>query len=324
MLGLKQITALNIEITSKCIGKCPFCSRDQKIRHYGNHVITLADFQKLPKSLIRQLKWINFAGNFGDLSSNRDMVKILQYIRSMNKNVVTGGETNGSAQGEKWWKALGSFFNNGSIEFSLDGLSDTHAIHRIGTNYEKIIRNIKAFVSGGGAAHWKFIVFKHNEHQIDEAEQIAKKIGCKRFFVIPSRDYDKKFAKPEKIDFNIKRDIFHAYDERVAVSKEQAVCKPFANGSIYLAADGTVHPCCFAHCMYITEHNELFDFLPPLAKKYYDLINFKTAPLEDILKGPYFTQIVKMSKTNTYCRMKCNKYRKTIKKELCIKDRFFD
>ncbi len=323
MLTLKQVKALNIEITSKCIGRCPFCSRDQKIRPYGNHVISLTDFQKLPQSFIRQLKWINFAGNFGDLSANRDMVEIVRYIREMNRDVVIGGETNGSSQDEKWWRALGRFFNNGSMEFSVDGLSDTHAIHRIGTNYEKIIRNIRAFASAGGAAHWKFIVFKHNEHQIDEAEQKAQEIGCKRFFVIPSRDYSEELAQPEKIDFNIKRDIFHAYDNKAASSKDHAVCKPFANGSLYLAADGTLHPCCFAHCMYITEHNKLFDFLPPLAQQYYDVINFKTAPIEDILKGVYFTEIFKLSKTNAYCRMKCNKFRKTVKKELRIRDKFF-
>ncbi len=75
--------------------------------------------------------------------------------------------------------------------------------------------------------------------------------------------------------------------------------------------------------MYITEHNKLFDFLPPLADQYYDVINFKTAPLEEILKGPYFTKIFKLSKTNAYCRMKCNKFRKTVKKELRIRDKFF-
>jgi hypothetical protein len=60
MLTLKHIKALNIEISSKCIGKCPFCSRDQKIRPYGNHVITFADFKKLPGSLIKQLKMARY------------------------------------------------------------------------------------------------------------------------------------------------------------------------------------------------------------------------------------------------------------------------
>jgi len=324
MLTLNHIKALNIEMSSKCIGKCPFCSRDQKVRPYGNHEITLSDFQKLPAKLIRQLKWISFAGNFGDLSTNRDMVNIAEYIKTLNKNIVLGGDTNGSVQDEKWWKKLGAFFKDGSMVFSMDGLSDTHAIHRIGTDYHKIIRNIQAFAGAGGVAHWKFIIFAHNEHQITAAKEKARQIGCKRFFVIPSRDYNRVLKKPEKIEFQIKRELFQSYDEKAVSSEAAVTCKPFDNGSLYLAADGTVHPCCFAHLMYITEHNSAFDFIPSLAEKYYDRINFKTTPFEDILKGPYFNEILIKSKTNTYCRMKCNSYRKTIKKELVLIDQYFN
>ena len=324
MLTLNHIKALNIEISSMCTGKCPFCSREQKVRPYGNHLISIEDFKKLPKSLIKRLEWINFAGNFGDLSINRDMVEILDYIKYLNTEVVLGGDTNGSARDEKWWSKLGEFFKNGSMTFAVDGLLDTHAMHRIGTDYHKIIRNIKAFVGAGGVAYWQFILFAHNEHQIDEAMQMAGRIGCKRFFVIPSRDYNGQLKKSEKIEFQIKREVFHSYDESVASSKAIVTCKPFSNGSLYIAADGTVHPCCLAHCMYITEHNALFDFLPPLVQKYYDRINFKTTSLEDILTGPYFTEILKESKSNAYCRLKCNQFRKKIKKELVLVDQYFD
>ena len=320
MLTLKHIKALNIEISSKCIAKCPFCSREQKIRPYGNHVITLADFKKLPQTLIKRLKWINFSGNFGDLSTNRDMVKIAEYIKQLNKNTVLGGNTNGSVQDEDWWRSLGQFFKDGSMEFSVDGLSDTHVIHRVGTDYHKIIKNIEAFTGGGGVAHWKFILFQHNEHQIDEAEKIARQIGCSRFMVVPSRDYGGQFKKAEKIKFQIKRDIFHSYDEKVMSTNAVVTCRPLDNGSLYLAADGTVHPCCYAHCMYITEHNASFKFILPLIEKYYDAINFKTTQLEDILKGDYFNEILEKSKANSYCRLKCNQFRKTIKKELVLID----
>lgn len=102
MLTLKHIKALNIEISSKCIAKCPFCSRDQKIRPYGNHMISSAEFKKLPQSLIKGLKWINFGGNFGDLSTNRDLVKICEYLKMLNKDIFLGGNTNGSVQTEEW------------------------------------------------------------------------------------------------------------------------------------------------------------------------------------------------------------------------------
>lgn len=323
MLTLAHIKALNIEMSSKCIGKCPFCSRDQKVRPYGAHTITLADMKKLPEKLFRQLKWISFAGNFGDLSTNREMAGVAAYIKNLNPDVVLGGDTNGSVQDSSWWADLGRFFTNGSMVFSLDGLEETHAVHRIGTDFKKIIENVRAFTSAGGVAHWKFILFEHNEHQVEDARKMAEEIGCKRFFVIPSRDYSDKLKPPQKIDFQIKREIFQEYNENLSSSRAVVTCKPLSNGSLYIAADGTVHPCCFAHCMYITEHNRFFDFLPPLALKYYDRINFKTRPLEEILSGGYFRQILEQSKENSYCRMKCNQFRKAIKKELVLTDTYF-
>ena len=323
MLSLDQIKALNVEMSSHCNGKCPFCSRDQKIRPYPGHMLKLDDFQQLPTSLIEQLKWVNFGGNFGDFSTNPDMISVCRYLKTLNPELVLGGDTNGSVQGKSFWQQLGTYFKNGSMVFSVDGLSDTHALHRIGTNYQKIIENINAFTSSGGVAHWKFIVFAHNEHQIDRACDMAKQIGCKRFFVTPSRDYNDSLKQPTGFSFEIKRQIYKSYDDKAVQNNEKASCKPLSNGSLYIAADGTIHPCCFAHCMYITEHNSAFDFLPPLADKYYDQINIKRTPIQEIIAGDYFSEILEKSTSNDYCRMKCNPFRKMIKKELILKDEYF-
>ncbi len=320
MLTLKDIKALNIEITSRCSARCPFCSRGQKVRPYPGRLLTLADFKKLPPSLFHEMHWITFAGNFGDLSSNPETTAIAEYIKTLNPGIVLGGETNGSLQDEAWWSSLGACFNNGSMEFALDGLEDTHAIHRVGADFNKVIRNIRAFTGAGGGAHWKFIVFEHNEHQIEEAEKLAGEIGCTRFFVVSSRDYNDKYRKPATMEFRQKRDLFQTWRAKADEDGERARCKPLSNGSLYIAADGTVHPCCFAHCMYISEHNEAFRFIVPLIEKYKDEINFKTRPLEQILQGPYFRKVLAASQTNPYCMTKCNKYRKKIKKQLVLRD----
>lgn len=323
MLHLEDIKALNIEVSSKCIGKCPFCSRQQKVRPYGGHLIALSEFKLLPVAFIRQLKLITFAGNFGDLCSNSELVDIAGYVKQLNPCVKMGGDTNGSLQDESWWRDLGSLFQNGCMVFSLDGLADTHAIHRRGTDFYKIIRNIKAFTAAGGTAYWKFIVFKHNEHQIEAAQALAGDIGCARFYVISSRDYDDTCRHPETFDFQVKREIFSSYRQKLSLKDAPVLCKPWHSGSIYIAADGSVHPCCFAHCMYITEHNHLFRYIIPLVEKHKDQINFKTRPLAEILSGPYFSAVEYESKRNLYCATKCNSYKKKIRKEVVLHDTFF-
>ena len=138
MITLSNIKALNIEAASSCTARCPFCSRQQKVRDYGAHRISFSDIQKLPKELMGGLRRITFAGNFGDLSCNPEMVDIARYIKGINKKIILGGETNGAAQKRDWWSALGTYYRDGMMVFAVDGLSDTHALHRAGTDFTRL------------------------------------------------------------------------------------------------------------------------------------------------------------------------------------------
>ena len=314
MLTLEDIKSINIEVSSKCTARCPFCSRMKKKRAYGGQLITYSDFKRLPDTLFKHLKRISFAGNFGDFSTNPELVKIAQYIKSLNRSILLGGDTNGMVQDTSWWRELGASFLDGGTLFALDGLADTHSLHRIGTDYDTVLRNMQAFIEGGGAAYWKFIVFEHNEHQIQTAESIAEDIGCAGFLAVSSREYNDTLKLPCTYQFEIKHDIFNRY----AQGAPETRCNPVSKGTIYIAADGTVHPCCLAHCMYITEHADDFQFVVPLIEQHKSEINFKTKPLEEIIKGPFFRKVVAKAKQNTYCRMKCNEFKKEIKRQLVL------
>ena len=324
VLTIDAIKAINIEVSSKCNAGCPFCSRHHKLRPYAGQLITLADFKLLPAPVIGQLRRLTFGGNFGDLCCNPEVLEIAAYIRQLNPNIILEGDTNGSYGKPEWWHALGASFQKGAMVFALDGLEDTHRLHRRGTDFQKIVRNMRAFIAGGGTAMWQFIVFKHNEHQLQTAEEMAQDIGCRRFYAFASRDFSPNLAPPEIVDFRIKREVLADYREGLEGCDRQALCRPLADGTLYIAADGTVHPCCYAHLMYITEHNKKFEFIAPLVEKYHERINFKTRPLADILQGSYFKEIFETSRTNAYCQTKCNRFRRQIRRQLLIRDRFFD
>ena len=36
---------------------------------------------------------------------------------------------------------------------------------------------MKWYIKAGGVARWEFLVFKHNQHQIEEARQLANELG---------------------------------------------------------------------------------------------------------------------------------------------------
>ena len=63
--------------------------------------------------------------------------------------------------------------------FSIDGLKNTNELYRRKLEWEKLMRNASAFIEAGGVAYWDMLVFKHNEHQIEEVRQLAKNMGFK-------------------------------------------------------------------------------------------------------------------------------------------------
>ena len=149
--------------------------------------------QYLPASFLRKLHRIDFCGNFGDPCIAKDFLEICEYLIKEHKIIITVS-TNGAMRNSSWWKKLGELFANSEchIDFHIDGLEDTNHLYRIGASWDKIMRNTDAFISGGGRANWIFILFKHNQHQLAEAQETARMMGFNSFVHVATG----RFPKP--------------------------------------------------------------------------------------------------------------------------------
>jgi MoaA/NifB/PqqE/SkfB family radical SAM enzyme len=188
-----NITQVHWEPTDKCNSACPMCPRyDSKgfeISTLANTEWTLEGFKKAwPVEFIRGLQKILACGNFGDPCACKEFVDIYEYVRAVSPRIGLSCNTNGSLRTPAWWSRLGAVMrqeqNAGNYcTFSLDGLEDTNHLYRRNTNWKKIMENAQAFINAGGIAHWDYIVFEYNEHQIDEARELARTMGFKNFNV---------------------------------------------------------------------------------------------------------------------------------------------
>jgi sulfatase maturation enzyme AslB (radical SAM superfamily) len=122
-------------------------------------------------------------GNYGDPAAAPECLEIFEYFRSINPDITLGIHSNGSLRNTSWWSQLGKILSRSGDYgfFSVDGLSDTNHIYRVNTNFAKILENAEAFISAGGQAHWEYLVFEHNEHQVEEARQLASSMGFVNF-----------------------------------------------------------------------------------------------------------------------------------------------
>ena len=103
----------------------------------------------------------------------------LQYGEGIYQEV----QTNASLQTDKFWQSVAKI-DKLRMWFHLDGLKDTNHIYRRYTNWSKIERNAKTFLDAGGRGSWVFIVFRHNEHQVEEAERFAEDLGFTNVYVL--------------------------------------------------------------------------------------------------------------------------------------------
>lgn len=181
------IKVIHLEITDKCNASCPQCARNVLGGNVNPNIkqveLSLNDIKQIiPAHLVKNLKRLYLCGNYGDPILATDTLEVFSYMRRNNPNITLNMNTNGSIRSEQWWKELAKVINGkGNVKFGIDGLSDTHHLYRKGTNFEKVIHNAQAFINNGGKAHWEFLVFKHNEHQIDQAISLSKKLGFEKF-----------------------------------------------------------------------------------------------------------------------------------------------
>lgn len=188
----REIGAMHIELTNRCNAACSMCPRyiDNGAAENPNLTLTEVTLEQFktwfPPDYIKQLRRVYACGNYGDPIAAKDTLEIFKYMRECNDRLALVLHTNGSARSTKWWEELGSIMRgenhaDDSVVFSVDGLWDTNHLYRRNTNFDKIYANMKAYTSAGGVAKWDFIAFDYNEHQVDEARELAREMGF-RFF----------------------------------------------------------------------------------------------------------------------------------------------
>jgi len=182
-----EIKTIHLEMTDACNAACPMCARNinggEDNPQLPNTELSIDDIKRIFKpEFIAQLERMYMCGNYGDPIAARDTLETFAYFREHNPKMMLSMHTNGSAKRPEWWAELAQTIGRkGYVVFSLDGLEDTNHLYRQNTIWSKIMSNAQAFIDAGGRARWDYIVFAHNEHQVEQAEALAMTMGFERF-----------------------------------------------------------------------------------------------------------------------------------------------
>ena len=168
----------NIETTHRCRLQCPFCQRQRK---GGKEKVKLAN--EFSYDSFRKVydftNHINFCGQISDPIYHTDFLKILEIKKNEYPQKRMQIRTNGSGKKISWWEKAYDLCDE-TIEwtFGLDGASQNTAnIYRVGTAFNDVFKIMKLGVKKSLNIVWQFILFEHNEHELELAKKISNENG---------------------------------------------------------------------------------------------------------------------------------------------------
>ena len=344
---VKKLKSIEVELSSNCNAACPQCPRN----NFGGETLstlpiqnwTLQQFkQHFDSSLIRSLQEFYFCGTYGDPLMCKDIVEICKYVKSVNEKCRIGIHTNGSLRDKETWLQLAK--HTDFVAFAIDGLADTNHLYRRHTSFDKILFNAHTFIKAGGTAKWDFIVFKHNQHQIEQARQLAFLNGFEEFnskktsrFLSRTHEYIHKWPvknKQGQIEYALEppsdeflnpsyADLINITNEYGTISNYgmnvEVSCWQMARQKLYVSADGLVFPCGWLHDrMYgpdMENHRDRLKIVEMLSRIGRHKASIKHTPLKDILEGEWM-QMLTDSWTNEdrmeRCGIQCGAHLKLL------------
>lgn len=180
---------LIIDPCNFCNLRCPLCPTGINDLGREQSMMSLEHFKHYIDPHVPYL-FEAYLHNWGESLLNKDLFHMVEYAQS--KNVGTNLSSNLVIATSDH---LDQMIDSG-LEYlvvSLDGTSqEAYAKYRIRGEYDRVFENMSELIRRRNArgrktpvVEWQFIVMKTNEHEISQAEMLARKVGVDLLRFIP-------------------------------------------------------------------------------------------------------------------------------------------
>jgi len=295
---------LHVELTSKCTLECPLCDRTWFYKKFKKRLIHQIDTSALLK-FIGSNKELYLCGNNGDPIYHPNFLRICKELKQKNNSLII--VTNGSARKLKFWSLLSEILKEeDEIQFSIDGLENTNHLYRKNSNWIQIMQGVNIMAKSMAKMTWKFIVFKHNQHQIDEAKKLSEDLGFKKFILIASDRWNNETdlmpdasymdeSKKKKLEI-----VSNNLTEKLTM-KPKCIKNNKPVSGLYIDSEGNFYPCCWMGT-YRYKHKSIFN-------PKYSRFNIKNNTLDDILSqksvDDFFDSTKQFTSAHNCCKIQC-------------------
>lgn len=224
-------TRIRLDASSLCQLKCVSCptASGAIAPGVGSGFVKLCDFKKLltENPGIREIE----LSNYGEIFLNPDLLEIIKVAAKMKVALRAENGVNLNSVREDVLDGLVRYRFR-SMTCSMDGATnETYRQYRIKGNLDAVIENIRAinrFKRNYRSKHpllkWQFVVFGHNEHEIEQARNLAGELDMEFHLKL---SWDPKPSSVRSVEL-LRRELGAAsreeYRERFGVDYMQGIC----------------------------------------------------------------------------------------------------
>ena len=243
-----------IDVCNVCNLRCPLCPTGNTTIARKQSMLSLEQYKQLFCKLADYALVVSLY-NHGEPLLNPDVFSIIEYTHRSRVGTNISSNFN--------WPHpidINDFIRSGLdyVTVSLDGVTqDAYRQYRVRGDIEEVFDNMKRLLAAKKAlksktpfVEWQFIVFKHNQHEMEEARRLAAELGVDllRFVspgVPPEDMHDVRLQEKWMPD----NPLYWERHPKLVEERGYVFDQPcyYLYRSMFIYPGGGVTPCCFAH-----------------------------------------------------------------------------
>lgn len=240
--------SVSIEPTTSCNLRCPQCPSGLREFSRPTGMLDMETYTKAIDQLGDKLTYLTLYFQ-GEPYLNKSFLDMVSYASQ--KKIYTATSTNAHyLDDENCKRTIESGLDR--LIISVDGVTEeTYKKYRIGGQLEKVMEGTRNLVAWKRKMKsqtpyiiWQFIVFGHNEHEIEDVQKMAKETGVDYLAMKSAQVYDFETGS-DLIPKNEKYARYSKQESKFSIkNKLLNHCWRMWQGCV-ITWDGKVVPCCF-------------------------------------------------------------------------------
>ncbi len=240
--------SVSIEPTTSCNLRCPQCPSGLREFSRATGMLKTSTYETIIEQIYKKTAYITLYFQ-GEPYLNNQFLEMVQFANQ--KKLYTATSTNAHyLTVENCKKTIESGLDR--LIISIDGIDqEAYGKYRIGGRLDKVLEGTKNLVEQkklhkAKTPHiiWQFIVFKHNEHQLDDIKQLAKTYQVDELSIKTAQIYDYETGNdliPENEELSRYKKSENLFEIK---NKLLNHCWKLWSSCVF-TWDGKVVPCCF-------------------------------------------------------------------------------